>query len=294
MSFQSEINVLPAEQWLQESSAGDMLLCDPFNGRPLTEDPFYLSPSMPTSAFMEDLTLRDGSTYLARAARFGLQRIGVYLTDPSSPEGLGDQEELDEAFRSHDAVGYTSERSVRFSKRPGDVAGGLAVGAEVSASNGYNERLLDVLGRHNNHVFDIGVPCDPINLAPTTQAGRALRVARDMVVAEGISQAGSGNPDLVYMGMDMVHANTLQWHQALRTGCGLESTLAEYGRMPESVLLVVPVEHSDLARKIGAVTSVEVRCNPARESFGSNQDYVNYMEILEQGYVPHDRIGKPQ
>jgi hypothetical protein len=248
---------------------------------------------------MQDPHLSNGYGYW-RGSQYQTPQpiVGVYLTDPSHPEGLGDYQEFREMAREFDVVAHTEMQSVRMEaiRRLSGGVGKIAMADGTMTDATYLSALLD---SHPN-VVDLAPAVDPLSDEPIDDGGRALQAVRDAVITQGIDQKDPNDPDARYLLTDYVYANTAQWHQIMSAGLIGDGYYLKHGRPMTSMLVVAPFEHGDLGRKLvvsGLPTSLAFPNgvtinNPdmlfARQEYAEDVNAGSYALALDRGYVPRE------
>jgi hypothetical protein len=221
--------------------------------------------------------------------------VGVYLTDPSRPDGLGDYENFSDLASNFDVVVRRDIRSARIESKI-RVAGGMgnvAVRNGVEVNSTYDAMLIEA---HNNIV----------SLAPPTEeAKRALQAVRDAVTGQEFDQADPNDPDLTVLATDFVSEDTQQWHDVLAAGLVGDGYYRQHGRLMTSMLVVAPYEAGDLGRKLvssgvpmeltfdtptGPQTFDNVDVSFALPELTENEDARSYALALSLGYIPHEAL----
>jgi hypothetical protein len=287
----NHIETRPLDEWFAPTLNGDIALCDPFSGEPLCGPHIALEPKQPTEAFVEDFKLGNGFGYW-RGSKYHdiVPYVGVYLTDPSRPEGLGDYQEFKELAGDFDVVVHSEMQSVRMQeiRRLSGGVGKIALqdGTETNAT--YLSALMD----SHSLVLDLAPAIDLLTGEPIDRAGKALQAVRDTVVAQGIDQKDPNDPDLTYLATDYVYANTLQWHQSMSAGSVAENYFAQHGRPLTTMLVVAGHEHGDLGRKlvVSGLPADRIDVAFARPEYAEDVNTRSYAVALDAGYIPHEAL----
>lgn len=96
------------DDWFRDTPAGDVVLCDPFNGESWVGDDISNPPTNPPKLFVNDPKLSNGYGYW-RGSQYhdAPPKVGVWLADPTHPDGLGDFAEFAELACDFDVVAYS-------------------------------------------------------------------------------------------------------------------------------------------------------------------------------------------
>jgi hypothetical protein len=263
----------PIEQWFIDGLNDDILLHSPTTGvflgaRGIGEG------EHPPEYFAADPAYAKGYDYWeARGQaqtinRVGELSIGVFLTDPNSPDGLGDIQAFKDLVREADVVGYAVGRGVNARLTPNPWI--AETPGLIMPDPQFENNLTDIV---YNAKRQLPVPFDVPLDAPVPRAieRRVFQLA--------VEQGGRYEPTLAVMGGDMIYCNTLQWGMA---GVG-GANLAEEDKQPNKLLIVAAGEHEDLARKISLLGDVAV------EYFGAQSEW-GALEPFEIGADPIDRL----
>ncbi|HET8670770.1 MAG TPA: hypothetical protein VFM05_09150 [Candidatus Saccharimonadales bacterium] len=299
----STIEIVSPDRWVsdgkyQHGMAGDVLLHDPFSGDPLLDveagDAEVARRLLhnPPDVFAQDDDLGGGYA-IWRSSHYmnGMEplSVGVLLTEPGDKNGLGTLADLRENIGMFAVVGYANRRSIRREAQMKGCAptiGAITLGGEVIADDTYMSMLFDVADGLGKPVFSFDPRTDIISGKPSGRTASGLHKVETVVRAEGVLQ-DPANADAAVLALDMVYANTLQWHGVGRSGEELGQIMSETnGIMPPSVLLVVPHEHGDVARKIQASSVSYVTALFARPEFAQIPESVSYPLAMQNGYIP--------
>jgi hypothetical protein len=288
-----DIHTRPLAEWFADTANGDIALCDPFSGEPLCGDHIANEPTKPTEAFMKDFKLGNGYGYWrGQTYNDAPPFVGVYLVDPTTPNGLGDYREFRDMAADFDVVVHNDTLSVRMEHVRRQAAGrgvgkvALEDGVETDAT--FLSALLDSHPR----VVDLAPPVDLLTGEPIGVHGRALGAVRDAVIAQGLDQKDPTDPDLTYMATDFVYANTAQWHQVMSAGNVAEGWYPEHGRLLTSMLLLTTPENADLGRKlvVSGLPRKNVDVAFALQEYADDVDTRAYALALDHGYIPHEAL----
>jgi hypothetical protein len=288
MANHNELQPRPVDEWYYSSTDDDIILCDPFSGQLISAGvtSARTANSTPPKAFMGDYDLSNGYGFWRGTKYIGDITVGVFLADPSSPDGLGDHyQEISDSF---DAIGYATEQSVlqtELRRQVGADIGKAVVSGVVHSS--FSDRILSAAAQSNSLVFRfdpsraVDAATSSMDGAPDTPDGKALQAAADIVRLEAMMQDVE-NPNLRLSMADLAYTNALQWHLAMRAGHELEKLYDEYGELPTSLLLIVSREHGDIGRKLTACGAQDVDVSPARSDyFGASEQW--YARVLRSG-----------
>ncbi len=299
----SNFETRPLDEWFRTTVAGDIALCDAFSGEPLCGPHIANEPKNPSRVFVENFRLGNGYGYWKGSKYFDVPPlIGVYLTDPTRPDGLGDYAEFCDLASNFDVVAHSGMQSARM-EQVRRLSGGLG---KLVVANGvqFNGQYLAGLQESHSLVVNLSPAVDTAG-RPTTPDGRALQAVRDAVITQGLDQKDPNDPDLTYLATDYVHANTIQWHDVLSAGAVGDSYYSKYGRPMTSMLVVAPYEHGDLGRKFvvsGVPPEFEVdgQTYPAVDVRFARPEYIDdpntgsYALALDHGYIPHEALRDAQ
>jgi len=252
MSSPNALQLQPPENWTinDPDGTGQYALADIFTGESLTGKHFDQQPRMP-AALLEDPELAEGAEAW-RTMRIG--NVNIYLIDPNRPDGFGDLRTYkSDILSGHNVAGFAVQRSVLRAEQRRQNMQWNSMG-QVAYEKPHEEfymDLLDIQDRCGDQAFTFDLPVDGDN-RPLTPAGLALAEARDIT--------GFGAFDMQYPGMtddfyrlDISYTNTLGWAQALYAGKQIHAALN--GEDAEAILLDIPPEHLDIARKIGILAA---------------------------------------
>lgn len=295
----SNFSLRQPTEWFRTTLAGDIALCDPFTGEPLNGAHIANEPKNPPAAFLEDYKLGNGYGFWRGSKYFSPPPlIGVYLTDPTKADGLGDYESFCDMAANFDVVAYSGMQSARM-EQIRRMRGGLG---RMVMRNGveFNGQYLAGLQESHSLVVDLSPAVDERN-RPATPDGRALQAARDVVVGQSFDQRDPDDPDLTYLATDYVYANTLQWHNVLSAGAFGDSYYSKFGRPLTSMLVVAPYEHGDLGRKfvvsgvppefeMNGETYPAVDVQFAHEAYVEDPNTASYALALDHGHIPHEAL----
>ncbi|HEX9153290.1 MAG TPA: hypothetical protein VF809_00545 [Candidatus Saccharimonadales bacterium] len=286
-------NIISPDRWFADGINGDVLLCDPFNGVPLIAQPG--GPIAPPELFTADNDLGGG---------FGIWRgsfeangreqvsVGVLLTEPSDPNGLGALDDFRENMDCFPVVGYSTRRSVC---REGAIkAAGLrdakfGPNGELLPDDTYMETLFGVAADQNKLMFSFDPETDffgqligraAVALGEVEMALRAECALQDAADADGS-----------VLGMDMVYCNELQHYGVGRSGNEMAKIWGDIGMFPPGILLIAPAEHHHLARKIQVAGDTAVNAIFARPEFEGIVEATTYPMVMENGFIPGSALG---
>lgn len=161
---------------------------------------------------------------------------------------------------------------------------------EMVVHNGvaYDEGFLARLHDASSLAVDLSPELD-ISGHPAYKPGKALQAVRDVVELRAMDQLDPQDPDLTLLAADMVYANTLQWHTAMAAGLVGDSFPQRQDQAMGTMLLVVPYEHGDLARKLvvsGVLQdNVDVRFGAPHMDVDHDLDANSYAVALDRGYI---------
>jgi hypothetical protein len=298
----SSIEIVSPDRWISDGTArhdlaGAVLLHDPFSGDPLLNleatDPSQARRLLdnPPDEFATDDDLGGGFAIWRAVNSFNGGEplsVGVLLTEPSDPQGLGALQDLRTNMSYFSAVGYANKRSIRHEAMimgcaPG--IGSVTMGGEIVPDNTYMDTLLGVAAEQNKEVFSFDPEVDPITGSPIGRTALGLYKVEMAVRAEAVMHDPAGAyTDLAHQ--DKAYCNALQWHGFGRSGNELGRIMGEFGMMPPSVLLVAPREHGDLARKvqIGSVSYVQALF--AHRKLAEIPGSAQYALAMQDGWTP--------
>lgn len=286
MSSAEAINIIPAKQWSVNLPGGAIALCEPFGGRPLTGGDFSLYPDAPPVQFTLNAELAEGYEFWREHTDVP---VGVLLTDPYSPRSLSAQEEYHQLVQGHEVIGVAHTRSVYRHLRQAEV--GLAAGD--AALNGIEPHPNYIQTLKEAEGFDFTF--DPVlgRGAPIPGITRALLKMREMVESvmrpwRAIYSTENPEPPADWWhAPDMVYCNTLQWAQLGLAGLYLADICGEQfeGEPPESILLIIPAEQSDLIGKLEVSGMKAIKAYVAYPEMLQEKDYQAYGRVLETGMI---------
>jgi len=277
----------PLDEWFCDTLRGDIMLCDPFTGEPLTPH-ISMPPKTPPSAFVHS-KLGDGYG-MWQSFRYGQARplVAVYMTDPSSPEGLGDIEELRNIMGDADIVVHSEVQAVRAEevRRLANPVGRIALGG-IERKATYRSTLEDMAQSVGKSIVNLAPEIDPFTNR-LDEGGLALQAVRDAVVGQGLDQKDPNDPDATYLATDLVYANTVQWHHLMKAGLEIEKwRTAHHGLVPASMLMIAPMEHVDIARKLveSGLPGENIIPGAAHDEFFADDLYIPYARVLDAGFI---------
>jgi hypothetical protein len=266
-----EYAIAPVEQWSRRETGG-IRLYSPTTGHRLDHHadgqlghpPAYLNVEPYTSgyAFWE----RRGRP--ETTSRLGELVVGLYLTDPNDPEGLGHPDDLAYMLGMSDAVGVAVGRGVnarlntnpRIAKVPGIIV----------ADPIFEKRLDDALEAYDSFSFDVA-------------ASEPVTAAMERALFDSAEQLDDPtDPTMSFMAHDMSYCTNLQWGMAGLAGSHLAPNPTRY----KNILLIVAAEHADLARKISLLGDVAVEPIYATEALQRDGINLLYNEGLSTGFIP--------
>jgi hypothetical protein len=277
----------PLDEWFCDTVRGDIMLCDPFTGDPLTPH-IQMAPKTPPSAFMHS---RLGDGYgMWQSFRYGRARpaVTVYMTDPVSPDGLGDLDKLYGVMEDVDIVVHSEVQAVRAEevRRLANPVGRIALGG-VEHKATYRSTLEDMAQSAGKNMVNLAPEIDPLT-GGLDEGGLALQAVRDAVVGQGLDQKDPNDPDATYLATDLVYANTVQWHHLMKAGLEIERwRTAHNGLVPASMLMIAPIEHVDIARKLveSGLPGENIIPGAAHDEFFDDSLYIPYARVLDAGFI---------
>lgn len=283
----SSIETISTDKWFADGMNGDVLLCDPFTGRPLVAGGL----EQPPAAFAEDNDLGAGygvwrgSRYMAGQAI----DVGILLTEPSDKQGLGSRRELRDNMSQFSAVGYANKRGlVREAQIKGVAAtvGAVTLSGELVPDDTYLSMLYDVAAENNTLLFSFDPEQDMLSGQPLGRTAVGLQKVEDTLRTEMMALDDPTEPDGSHVAMDITYCNTLQWHGVGRSGQELAKIQSEAGVFPPAVLLIVPAEQHHLARKMQMAAQANVEAVFARPEFARIPEATAYPLAMEAGFIP--------
>ncbi|MEK7153155.1 MAG: hypothetical protein AAB834_04355, partial [Patescibacteria group bacterium] len=168
----SSPNIVTPDKWFAGGMNGDVLLCDPFTGIPLRGRDLRSEPTTAPDVFTDDVDL-GGGYGIWRGSYYmnGEQpvEVGVLLTEPSDPNGLGTLADLRENMGHFAVVGYANKRSIRREatiRQTAQSIGSVTIGGEIVPDDSYMSMLYDVAGELNRELFsfdpDVDIEGNPV------------------------------------------------------------------------------------------------------------------------------------
>lgn len=270
-------------------------ISDPTTGLPVRGVSLGEAPNTPPPAFLRDPWVDQGFDIWKEGNELDpiIPNVGIYLTDPSRPDGLNYEYFANEVVPHFEVVGFTSWRSVlqdEKRRRAHDerVMQGLTGGALAEpnmAHPEYDSQLLQALG--NTFHFSFNPTLDHEG-QPQGISSQVLHKAHQQVVDKFSPKEVPDieNPDLEAVATDIAYTNMLGWHMVGQSAMQLQE-LAERendGRLSRNVLLVVPYEQRDFARKLGTWGNIpEIEMVPADERVANEFDNVFYGLAMQNG-----------
>jgi hypothetical protein len=285
---------LALNEWHIQRPNGDVALCDPFTGVPFKEQSnqdSVLSLDVPPPIFAHDDEANLG--YLLWRNSGGMTdyrlHVNVLVTDPSSPEGLGDPDELLQLMDGADCVGFSTKRSVfrgEMQRRTVPSVGGMTLASEVMQNDPYVQAVRATAKSSNVRLFNFDPPADPFG-KPATSAGRNLEKVEDMVRIDTLRLEDMENPDDAFTASDLVYCNMLEWLKLSQSGRELDRFAMDAGEYPDTLLLLLPAELGGFSDKLGSL-GVSQATDFAHEGLRNQEDYLAYPYMINAGLVRQD------
>jgi hypothetical protein len=306
LEMSSPIEVVSPDKWFAEGMLpGDVLLCDPFTGRPLIEGGL----GKPPEAFAEDNDL-GGGYGIWRGANFMAPpippkylrpgqtsyppiEVGVLLTEPSAPNGAGILADLRENIGAFSAIAIANKRSlVREAQIKGVVPtlGSVTASGEVVPDDAYLEAIMNEAADQNKLVFSIDPEKDFFNGQPVGRTATGLYKVETAIRAEMALQDNPEDTQAHIGAMDAVYCDRLQWHGVGVAGNEGGNLMADpqVGFFPDSLLVIAAAEHHHYVKKFqyaggAAVHATAIFARPEFENIPEARAYPIYSE---GGFIP--------
>lgn len=277
------INIAPYPKWATiHEPEGIVDMYHPFDrsGTGLEGVDHHLRISTRPLEFKRNADWKDGMEALDGAVERSLDEgkqfeVSVVFTDPSRPDGLGENRELENAVSKFGMIFHSEMRSVFHAGNSSDygikygflpTSRGAMLGIDPAHPE-YRSKLAQLLesNRKENGIpydsFGASV-VDPENLPNlplvATSPPLALSLAhtvqflRANAYVKASEQEDMETPDLDFFVPDMIHTSTLQWLQLGIAGLKMQEHADEHtsGVLPEKVLFIMPVEHGAFVDKL--------------------------------------------
>ncbi len=290
------LEVKPPGGWLKDVD-GYTYLHDPIEGTPLRGYDLDRDPTKIPPVFSEDMDTKDGLFAWRMAAdnAANVFDVGVLLTDPSRPDGLGDPKMLRELVNAYDMVGHAATRGALHTIwqhekiGSGEIIPGQWLG-RAESHPAYTAQLEAELAATGKPSFSIDPSIQSGLSVPMT---RLVQRVRDEVFNLADTQTDIHEPEDRVVFADMVHVDSLGHLLVANAGLKMDIAVEEDGIYPNSALLIVPAELSTVIDKQKIARGFdpgaeheETQTYMAHERFAEDLYFTMYTMALAEGRMP--------